>query len=239
MNQAGSRRDELRDNLALVRSRINEACLTAGRDPSEVSLIAVTKLFPASDAALLAELGVHDLGESRDQEASVKAGQVSELTTATVRWHFVGRLQTNKARSVVGYAHLVHSVDRPALVEALSAALRRLGRRGLEVLIQVSLDEDLERGGVHPNGLAEFADQVAASEELTLAGLMAVAPLNAAPEPAFERLAELAAQLRSQHPGATVLSAGMSGDFESAIRHGATHLRIGTALLGRRAHSFG
>jgi pyridoxal phosphate enzyme (YggS family) len=239
MNQADSRRDELRDNLALVRSRIDQACGTAGRDPSEVHLIAVTKLFPASDAALLAELGVHDLGESRDQEASVKAAQVSELTTATVRWHFVGRLQSNKARSVAAYAHLVHSLDRSVLVEALSAARRRLGRGELEVLIQVSLDEDVDRGGVHPDGLAQLADQVADAEQLTLAGLMAVAPLNAAPDPAFERLAELAGQLRSQHPGATVLSAGMSGDFESAIRHGATHVRIGTALLGRRAPSFG
>ncbi|HEX2902824.1 MAG TPA: YggS family pyridoxal phosphate-dependent enzyme [Jatrophihabitans sp.] len=241
MTSPDARRAEIAANLARLRQRIDAACQAASRDPAEVTLIGVTKFFPAQDAALLAEAGVPDLGESRDQEAAAKVEEVARLTDAAVTWHFIGRLQTNKARSVARYAGLVHSVDRPQLASALDAGADRAARV-LPVLIQVSLDEPGaadDRGGVRAEQLPELAGHIAAAGSLRLAGLMAVAPLGADPEPAFERLAGLAAQLRVDHPGATILSAGMSGDLEAAIRHGATHVRVGTALLGRRTANFG
>lgn len=228
------RRAELAANLAAVREQITRACDAAGRDPGEVTLIAITKLFPASDVALLAELGVADIGENRDQEAAAKAAECAGLD---VRWHFVGQLQTNKARSVAGYADVVHSVDRPQLVDALSRACTRL-ERTLRCLVQVSFDAGFDsgpgRGGVAPEALPELAERVAAAPGLTLGGVMAVAPLGADPDPVFGRLAELASGLRSEHPEATWISAGMSDDLTAAVRHGATHLRIGRRLLGER-----
>lgn len=204
-----------------------------------MTVIAVTKYFPASDAALLADLGVCDLGENRDQEAAAKAAQVAELTDLPVRWHFVGQLQKNKARSVARYASAVHSVDRPELVSALDRAVGRLDRSPLDVLIQLSLDDDPNRGGVAAADFAALCDQAAGAAHLNLVGVMAVAPMDADPDRAFERVAEFAATLRADHPAATSVSAGMSGDLEAAVRHGATHLRIGTALLGRRSNTFG
>jgi pyridoxal phosphate enzyme (YggS family) len=227
---AADRRAELATNLAAVRQQVTRACASAGRDPAEVTLIAITKLFPASDVALLAELGVADVGENRDQEAAAKA---RECEGVGLRWHFVGQLQTNKARSVAGYASVVHSVDRPQLVDALSRAATRL-ERGLRCLVQVSFDPDPGRGGVTPEGLPELADRLASAPGLTLGGVMAVAPLGADPGPVFARLAELAAGLRERHPDATWISAGMSDDLTAAIAHGATHLRIGRRLLGER-----
>ncbi len=237
------RRLALESNLAVVRERIEAACAAARRPVAEVTLIAVTKFFPSADAVTLAELGVADLGESRDQEASTKAADFAELTTVPVRWHFVGRLQSNKARSVVRYADFVHSVDRPGLVSALATAVSRreaaTGKGALGVLVQVSLDGDTARGGALPDDVVALADQVAASPGLVVRGVMAVAPIGADPDEAFERLAQVSAQLRVQHPGADMVSAGMSGDLEAAVRHGATHLRIGTALLGARPVTFG
>jgi PLP dependent protein len=229
------RRDELAANLREFAAKVNAACDAAGRDPAEVNLIAVTKTFPASDVALLAELGVTDVGENRDQEAAPKHEQCEGLA---LRWHFVGRLQRNKTRSVARYADVVHSVDRPDLVVALSAAAVSAGRT-ISALIQVSLDpvtaDGGERGGAAATEVLELADQIEAAAGLTIAGVMAVAPLGADPDEAFARLATVAADLRSRQPAATMISAGMSGDFVSAIRHGATHLRVGTALLGRRS----
>ncbi len=172
---------------------------------------------------------MRDLGENRDQEAKDKAAAVDG-----VRWHFVGGLQTNKARSVAAYADVVHSVDRPALVDALSKGAQR-AERVLEVLLQVSLDGDPERGGALPADLPALAEAAATADGLHLGGLMAVAPLGADPDRAFAELAELAERLRTEHPDAAAVSAGMSGDLEQAVRHGATHVRVGTALLGRRA----
>lgn len=234
-----ARRLELSDALGALKDRISRACAVAGREPSELTVVAVTKYFPASDAALLVELGVSDLGENRDQEAAAKAARVAELTELPVRWHFVGQLQKNKARSVARYATAVHSVDRPELVSALDRAVERLDRSPLNVLIQLSLDDDPRRGGVAAADFAALCDQVAGAATLNLAGVMAVAPLGADPDRAFTRVAEFAATLRVNHPAATWVSAGMSGDLEAAVRHGATHLRIGTALLGRRSHTFG
>lgn len=232
----GGRREELAGNLDGLRRRIAAACGAAGRDPGEVTLIAITKTYPASDVKLLAELGVADVGENRDQEAAPKA---AACAGAPLRWHFVGRLQSNKARSVVGYADVVHSVDRPSLAAALSTAATR-AEREIRAFVQVNLDtSEAGRGGAAPEDVPALADAVAGADGLRLAGLMAVAPLVSAGRPdlaaaAFARLAELSARLRERHPDAAAISAGMSGDLEQAIAAGATHVRVGTALLGIR-----
>ena len=198
-----------------------------------MTLIAVTKTWPASDAALLRDLGVADLGENRDAEARLKAAKVTG-----VRWHFVGSVQTNKARSVASYADVVHALDRRALVEALAAGARRAGRT-VEVLVQVSLDGDPVRGGALPQDVPELADAAAAAPGLRLGGVMAVAPRDADPAEAFARLVEVAEIVRARHPGAVVVSAGMSADLEQAVSAGATHVRVGTALLGARPPASG
>jgi PLP dependent protein len=234
------RRAELTASLARVRARIADACTRAGRSRGEVTLVAVTKTYPAADVVRLAELGATDIGENRDQEAAPKAAEVA-AAGATVRWHFVGHLQRNKCRSVVRYADVVQSVDSVRLAEALGEAARRLRDRPLDVLVQVSIDGDPRRGGAlaapdaEPDlALARIADVVAGRPELRLAGVMAIAPLDWRPADAFTRLAEVAAGLRAEHPGATAMSAGMSEDLEAAIAAGATHVRVGSALLGKR-----
>ncbi|MDQ1743900.1 MAG: dependent protein [Pseudonocardiales bacterium] len=245
MTAPDDRLAELRNNLAAVRSRIDRGCAAAGRSGSEITLIAVTKFFPVTDVALLAELGVTDVGESRDQDASVKAVELAEHTSLGVRWHFIGRLQTNKARSVARYADLVHSVDRQSLADALADGARRAERAALDVLVQLSLDDtadtddgDSGRGGEKADDLLRLADRIAGSDVLRLAGIMAIAPLHGDPDRAFSRLAEVAERLREHHPAAGIVSAGMSDDLEAALQHGATHVRIGTALLGRRTPQF-
>jgi hypothetical protein len=221
-------------NLARVRARIAAGARAAGRDPGEVTLIAVTKTYPAGDVVRLARLGVTEIGENRDQEAAGKVAEVARQGV-DVRWHFVGRLQRNKCRSVVRYAHLVHSVDSERLAAGLGAAAATLRHRPLPVLVQVSLDPAPARGGVEPDHLPRVADAVAAQPALRLAGVMAIAPRSWPPLAAFELLAELAGRLRADHPAATTISAGMSGDLEAALACGATHLRIGSDLLGKRA----
>jgi pyridoxal phosphate enzyme (YggS family) len=223
------RAEQIAANLADVRDRIEKAARSAGRDPATLTLVGVTKTFPVQDARRLYELGVTDLAEARDQEARVKA---RELTGP--RWHFVGRLQRNKAGSVASYAALVHTVDRPELVRALANGVRRAGRDRLDVLLQVSLDGDPDRGGALPADVPALADDAAATGVLRPAGVMAIAPIDADPDEAFGALAAVAADLRAGHPDATLISAGMSGDLEAAVRNGATQLRIGTALLGGR-----
>ncbi|NUO56683.1 MAG: YggS family pyridoxal phosphate-dependent enzyme [Hamadaea sp.] len=236
-----NRRDEIAANLAAVRERIAAACAAVQRHPDEITMIAVTKTYPASDVLHLAALGVREVGENRDQEAAGKAAEV-RAAGADVRWHFVGQLQRNKARSVASYADLVHSVDRPALAAALAEAAAKVRDRPLDVLIQVNLDptapevsDPLHRGGVSPGSVAALAELIGKDEALRLRGVMAVAPVNDDAGAAFARLAAVAAGLRADHPNATVVSAGMSGDLEEAIAHGATHVRVGTALLGKRA----
>jgi len=223
-----TRRDELAANLVQLEDRIAGACAAAGRPRAEVTLIAVTKTWPVSDCALLRDLGVHDLGENRDQEAAEKAAHLTG-----VRWHFVGAVQTNKARSVAAYADVVHSVDRPSLVSVLGDGAVR-AERIVDVLLQVSLDGDPDRGGADPEAVPGLAEHVLATAGLRLRGVMAVAPLDADPAAAFARLASVAAELRSDHPEATAISAGMTGDLEQAVAAGATHLRVGTALMGAR-----
>ncbi|MDQ1748398.1 MAG: dependent protein [Frankiaceae bacterium] len=229
--EASSRRAELAANLAAVRARMVAAARAAGRDPAELTLVAVTKTFPASDVALLAGLGVADVGENRAQEAATKHAEVG----SPPRWHFVGTLQRNKAALVASFADVIHSVDRVELVTALD----RAAHGPLDVLLQVSLDGAPGRGGAPLADVPRLADAVAAADHLTLRGVMAVAPLGADPAAAFGRLAEAAARLRADHPGATWISAGMSGDLEAAVAAGATHVRIGTALLGRREPQVG
>jgi pyridoxal phosphate enzyme (YggS family) len=224
------RRDELAANLAEVRQRIAAACDAAGRDPASVTLIAVTKTWPASDVRLLSELGVTDVGENRDAEAAPKAELCKDLD---LTWHFIGQLQTNKSASVVRYASVVHSVDRIRLIRSLGAAARR-AERVVRCLIEVSLDGDPARGGVVASDVPALAEAVAAESGLVLAGVMAIAPLTMDPGEAFAGLGASAAAVRAVDPGASMISAGMSGDLEAAIAAGATHPRIGTALLGVR-----
>ena len=243
---AAARTEQLAGNLAAVQARIEGACAAAGRGADEVTLVAVTKFFPAEDVLRLAGLGLREFGENRDQEASAKAALVAEQLrrggypafphpeSVRLSWHFVGQLQTNKARSVVSYADVIQSVDRLRLVGALDTAAERAGRTP-ECLVQVNLDLDAQgRGGAEPAEVERIADAVADAGPLRLGGLMAVAPLGADPRPAFERLAEIAAKVRGAHADAVSLSAGMSADLEAAVAAGATHVRIGSALLGAR-----
>ncbi|MFJ8662936.1 YggS family pyridoxal phosphate-dependent enzyme [Streptomyces sp. NPDC093795] len=232
------RTSELAENLARVEERIAAACAAAGRAREEVTLIVVTKTYPASDVRILHGLGVRDVAENRDQDAAPKAAACADLD---LTWHFVGQLQTNKVRSVVGYADVVQSVDRLKLVSSLSAAAEKEGRE-LGCLLQVALDAEAgergDRGGVAPDGIEELAAAVDAAPGLRLDGLMTVAPL-AGPyagreRAAFDRLMDLSTALRATRPAANMVSAGMSADLEEAVAAGATHVRVGTAVLGVR-----
>jgi pyridoxal phosphate enzyme (YggS family) len=233
----GHRLDQLDANLTAVRRRIDAAVAAAGRQATPPRLIVVTKFHPAQDVRRLASLGVTDVGENRDQEAAEKAAQLEDLGLS---WHFIGQLQSKKAKSVVKYAASVHSVDREALASALAKAMaaesERTGRPPLDCFIQVSLDEDAgaHRGGAAPDEVPALAEQLAGAAGLRLAGVMAVAPLGVDPAAAFEKLAGISGRLREQFPDATGISAGMSQDLEEAVRLGATHLRIGSDILGPR-----
>ncbi len=227
-----ARDEELQSGLGRVRARIRTACTVADRPPEDVTLVVVTKTFPASDVRRLAALGVRDIGENRHQEARDKVRECADLDLS---WHFVGRLQSNKAAAVAGYATAVHSVDRLSLVGPLSRGAHGAGRT-LECLVQVSLDDPAAsgRGGAAPGQLGELSAAIEDADALTLRGLMAVAPLDADPEDAFGRLARIMGGFRAEHPRATWLSAGMSGDLETAVKFGATHVRVGSAVLGLR-----
>jgi PLP dependent protein len=231
-----ARADVLAANLDVVRRRIAAACAEAGRPEGDVSLVVVTKFFPASDVRLLADLGVTDVGENRHQEAEVKAAECADLG---LRWHFIGGLQSNKAAAVAAYADVVESVDRAKLVAPLSRGAHSRGHPGsreVDVLLQVSLDPPGagNRSGADPDDLADLAGRVEEAGMLRLRGLMAVAPLGEEPDVAFARLADVRESFVRGHPEATTLSAGMSGDLEAAVRHGATHVRVGSAVLGER-----
>ncbi len=227
-----ARRTELATNLERVRSRIAAAAGAVGRDPAEITLVAITKFFPASDVRLLAALGVRDVGENRHQEAVDKAAACADLA---LRWHFVGGLQSNKAAAVASYADVVESVDRPKLVGPLNSGAHQRAHP-VDVLLQVSLDPPgrAGRSGAEPSALDVLADRVMQAGMLRLRGLMAVAPLGEDPRSAYDRLARIRADFVSQHPDATWLSAGMSADLEAAVAAGATHVRLGTAILGPR-----
>ncbi|POH58226.1 YggS family pyridoxal phosphate-dependent enzyme [Arthrobacter glacialis] len=245
MTSHDPRFEQLSERLDVVQQRI--AAAAAANSTVKPTLIVVTKFHPAADVLRLRQLGVGDVGENRDQEAAAKAAQVAD---PDLRWHFIGQLQKNKAKSVAAYAHSVHSIDRASLVGALGNAMAQqqdaTGRKPLACFLQLDLssvypalaapdgDANSGRGGLAPSNMAALADLIADTPGLTLAGLMAVAPLGVSPEPAFELLAQLSAQLVAQHPGATGISAGMSHDLEAAMAAGATHLRVGSDILAPR-----
>jgi PLP dependent protein len=216
----------LADRLAEVQGSIADAARDAGRSPSEITTIVITKFQPAALIADLAALGVRDVGENRHQEAQAKATALAELG---LRWHFVGQLQSKKARQVRSYATAIHSVDRPALVDAL-----RSEEASVDCFVQVNLTDDPARGGVAAEGLLPLVEQVLETPGLRLRGLMTVAPLGEPARPAFARVRLLSERIRDIAPQATDLSMGMSHDFREAILEGATHLRIGTAITGNR-----
>jgi hypothetical protein len=225
-----SRRDELAANLEAVEERIAAACTAAGRTRDEITLVVVTKTYPASDIDLLAELGVTDFGENRHPEAEDKWAEVRH----TIRRHFVGGLQTNKAGAVARYADVVHSVDRLKLARSLSRGAEAAGRE-FGCLVQVDFGGDSEgRSGAQPADVASLAAEIASLPGLRLDGVMTVAPLGVDPRPVFDELVATSARLRAGHPGAVAVSAGMSDDFEDAVKAGATHLRLGRSILGER-----
>lgn len=230
MSETASRRDELAANLEAVEERIRAACTAAGRSRTEITLVVVAKTYPASDIDLLAELGIADFGENRHPEAQDKWAEV----THSIRRHFVGGLQTNKAGAVARYADVVQSVDRLKLARSLTRGAEAAGRV-LGCLVQVGYEqEESHRSGADPSAVVELADMLADDAHLRLDGVMTVAPLGVDPRPVFDDLVALAGRLQSDHPGAQVISAGMSEDFEDAVRAGATHLRVGRSILGER-----
>lgn len=226
------RSDEIATDLEAVRRRIAASCSAAGRDPDEVTLVVVTKFFPASDVRILADLGISHVGENRHQEAEAKAAELADLALS---WHFIGGLQSNKAAAVARYADVVESVDRAKLLSGLGRGAHERGHL-LDVLVQVSLDPPGAEGrnGAGPDAVPGLVERIRATEGLRMRGVMAVAPLGEPPRPAFEKLAEVAADVRRIEPGATWISAGMSADLEDAVACGATHVRIGSAILGKR-----
>lgn len=234
-----ARREELASSLRTVRARIDGACMAADRRADEVELLAVTKTFPATDVALLSDLGLVDFAENREQEARQKVAEFAELRpAAVVRWHMVGQLQRNKARSVVRWADVVESVDSQRLVEALRRAVAHALAAGerqhpLEVLVQVNLDTEAGRGGCPPEEVPSLCTLITQCSEFRLRGVMAVAP-QGQESVAFDTLSGVARRVLATHPESVDVSAGMSGDLEVAIAHGATRVRVGTALLGGR-----
>lgn len=219
-------KDELSERFAEVSAGIDEACRAASRSRHEVTLIVVTKFHPPALIRDLVGLGVRDVGENRHQDAAPKATELADLP---LTWHFVGQLQSNKARAVAQYASVVHSVDRASLATALARA-----EKPLDVFLEVNLTADVGRGGVQPDALLSLAEHVLGHPSLTLRGVMTVAPIDEPARAAFSRLRTLSDQLRSVAPHAAAISAGMSGDYAAAIREGATHLRIGAAITGKR-----
>ena len=241
------RESELAGALTALRSRLAAAAETAGRKVDEIQLLPITKFFPATDVAILSRLGCTAFGESREQEAAVKVEEVARLlgdarTSPRLHWHMVGQIQRNKARSLANWAHTAHSVSSTRLVRALDRAVAtaRSEERWsspLRVYVQVSLDGDESRGGVDVSdakAVDEVCAQVQAAEFLELVGLMGIPPLDWDPEKAFARLELEHQRVRRAHPNAVGLSAGMSDDLETAVKHGSTCVRVGTALLGRR-----
>jgi PLP dependent protein len=243
--QPEHRRAELADALVTLRSRVERAAETAGRKVDEIELLPITKFFPVSDIAILFELGCRSFGEAREQEASGKVAQLPELVSTDAvapRWHMVGQIQRNKAKAIAGWADTAHSVSTAKVISALDRAVaQRLadGSRSapLHIYIQLSLDGDPTRGGVDVNDPAavdEICAQVADAQALELVGVMGVPPLDADPDTAFARFAQEHRRVMADHPRATGLSAGMSGDLEVAVKHGSTCVRVGTALMGAR-----
>ncbi|CCQ16183.1 putative uncharacterized protein [Rhodococcus sp. AW25M09] len=238
--ESTDRARQIETALTSVRERLSRACAEAGRTAQDVALLPVTKFFPASDVRTLYRLGCRDFGESREQDATPKVAEtVDEFRDDPPRWHMIGHLQRNKAKSVAAWAQSIHSVDSLRLVNALSKAATAALEEGvrqaeLDVLVQVSLDGDAHRGGVERDEVHALAEAVSSATGVRLAGLMAVPPLDADADAAFADLQSLHRRVLLDHPGARELSAGMTGDLEAAVRHGSTCVRVGTAILGAR-----
>ena len=218
------RRSEITSNLQVVRDEISKAVMGAGRSLDEITLIAVTKTFPASDVEILRDLGVTDFGENRDADAAPKAADVAGT------WHFQGQIQSNKLKSITSWAHVIHSLDEIRHFEMIEKS----APHPLEIFCQVSLDGSAGRGGVSEQKLYELAQAIEKSATHTLQGLMAVAPLGVDPADAFSKLSAIHKAFMADFPKANKLSAGMSGDYKEAIAYGATHIRIGSSILGSR-----
>jgi pyridoxal phosphate enzyme (YggS family) len=240
---ASARERELNDALSAVRVRLAHAAEAAGRNSGEIELLPITKFFPAGDVLILRRLGCLEFGESREQEAANKSAQVGAVLGAQpIRWHMVGRIQRNKARAIAGWAYAAHSVDNAKVIAALDRAAGHAleqGRRAepLRVYLQLSLDGDELRGGVdigRPDLVDELCAAVAAADGLEFVGLMAIPPLDADPDEAFARLEEEKERVQKAYKQPLGLSAGMSSDLESAVKHGSTCVRVGTALMGQR-----
>ena len=234
---------ELAEALDAVRSRLARAAQAAGRNVDEIELLPITKFFPATDVLILSRLGCLAFGESREQEASNKAAEINAIADAPpIRWHMVGRIQRNKARSIADWAYATHSVDSGKVVGALDRAASQAlaqGRRTepLRTYLQISLDGDESRGGVDvgkPERVDELCATVEAAAGLEFVGLMAIPPVGADPDEAFARLADEHERVQQSFPQRLGLSAGMSSDLESAVKYGSTCVRVGTALLGQR-----
>lgn len=247
LSTQGDRQSELTHALAAIRSRLAAAAEAAGRNVGEIELLPITKFFPATDVAILSRLGCRCVGESREQEASAKVAEVTRLHASQpgsrdIQWHMVGRIQRNKVRSLSHWAHTVHAADSSPVVTALDRAVGTAlaeHRRGnpLRVYVQVSLDGDASRGGVDittPGAVDQICAQVEQSASLELVGLMCIPPLDWDPDHAFDRLKSEHNRVLEAFPNAVGLSAGMSNDFEIAVKHGSTCVRVGTALLGSR-----
>jgi pyridoxal phosphate enzyme (YggS family) len=225
----------LAERLSEIEARISSAAKAANRSRRDIELIVVTKKHPVGLNLELLDLGVNNFGENRDQDAKPKALELEQLCSdkdIDYRWHFIGQLQSNKVRSALSYAKVFHSLDRQSLLDSMiSATIDRV--EPVDVFIQLNLTEDPARGGIEPRNLLRFAESVLACSKLKLLGVMGVASLDRAPEVDFETIAEASASLRSVSPASSFISAGMSEDFEAAIAHGATHLRIGGAITGK------
>ena len=224
-----NRRQEIEENLNQVRKKIAEAASKSGRNPDDINLIVVTKTFPISDLEILYSLGLREFGENRDQEASVKAKALPQ----DINWHFQGGIQSNKLKSICSWASVIHSVDQLKYAQIIS---EQKSATPMQIFIQVSLDQPPEsRGGVDPAKLIELANRISSLPNLKVLGLMAVGPVDQEVEPAFARLQQIQASFLTYFKDANFLSSGMSGDYEMAISYGATHLRIGSSILGNRA----
>lgn len=217
----------LADRLSAVRAGIEDAARAVGRAPDELTTIVVTKFHPASLVRELAALGVRDIGENRHQEAAGKAAELSDLD---LTWHFIGQLQSNKARQVRRYARVVHSIDRGSLVDAIASPDGEI----IDCFVQVNLSDHPARGGVSATELEPLVERLLAAPGLKLLGVMGVAPLDEEPQRAFSRLRRESLRVQSLAPDADRISAGMSADYAAAIAEGATHLRIGSAITGNR-----
>ena len=230
--QNSSRQNEILENLSVVQDRIIQATTTVKRSPEEITLVAVSKTYPVSDNLILQQLGISDYAENRESEGAVKSAEFSLGNSAPARWHYQGKIQSNKIKSLANWADVIHSLDEIRYVPLLAKAVPK--GKTMEIFVQVSLDLQAGRGGAPPSDLAFLANSVRSMSNLRLRGIMAVAPVDEDPDLAFSRLAAIHADFKAEFPDSPFLSAGMSGDFESAIIHGATHVRIGSSILGSR-----